>query len=99
MPEMLFRIRWPDGNAETCYSPSLVIKEFFIPGESYALADFVERSRRALNRASERVQAKYGAPCSRAMAQLKRIESNATAFAALDGVRVAIEAFIERESV
>ena len=35
MPEMLFRIRWPDGTAEDCYSPSLVIKDFFAPGESY----------------------------------------------------------------
>jgi len=26
MPEMRFRIRWPDGVAETCYSPSLVVK-------------------------------------------------------------------------
>jgi uncharacterized repeat protein (TIGR04042 family) len=99
MPEMEFRIRWPDGSAETCYSPSLVIKDFFIPGESYPLADFVERSRSALNLASERVQAKYGWPCSRALAQLNRIESNATAFASLDGARVAVEAFVEQESV
>ena len=26
MPEMRFFIRWPDGKAETCYSPSLVVK-------------------------------------------------------------------------
>lgn len=95
MPEMRFHIRWPDGKAEICYSPSLMIKEFFISGESYPLADFVERSRSALTLASERVQAKYGWPCSRAMAQLQRIESNATAFAALDGARVTIEAFVE----
>jgi uncharacterized repeat protein (TIGR04042 family) len=99
MPEMRFRIRWPDGSAETCYSPSLVIKDFFIPGESYLLADFIERSRRALNLASERVQAKYGSPCSRALAQLNRIETNAMTFAALDGARVTVEAFVERETV
>jgi uncharacterized repeat protein (TIGR04042 family) len=93
MPEMRFRIRWPDGSSESCYSPSLVIKDFFSPGESYPLADFVERSRRALNLASERVQAKYGWPCSRAMAQLTRIESNAAAFVALDGARVTVDAF------
>ena len=60
MPEMRFLIRWPDGTAETCYSPSLVIKDYFAPGETYPLADFVERSRTALNIASERVRAKYG---------------------------------------
>jgi uncharacterized repeat protein (TIGR04042 family) len=93
MPEMRFRIRWPDGSSESCYSPSLVIKDFFSPGESYPLTDFVERSRRALNLASERVQAKYGRPCSRAMAQLTRIEGNAAVFAALDGAHVTVDAF------
>lgn len=95
MPEMRFRIRWPDGSAETCYSPSLVIRDFFVPGKSYPLADFVERSRRALNLASDRVLAKYGWPCSRAMAQLTRIERSAAAFAALDGAHVAVDAFEE----
>ena len=56
MPEMHFRIRWPDGTSETCYSPSLVIKDYFAVGATYPLADFLERSRTALNIASERVQ-------------------------------------------
>ena len=45
MPEMRFRIRWPDGTPETCYSPSLVIKDFFAPGESYSLHEFLRLSR------------------------------------------------------
>ena len=49
MPEMRFFIRWPDGKTETCYSPSLVVKDFLSPGKTYPLADFVERSRSALN--------------------------------------------------
>ncbi len=77
MPEMRFLIRWPDGAAETCYSPSLVVKDFLAPGESYPLADFVARSRTALDIASDRVKAKYGHRCSRAAAQLARIESGA----------------------
>ena len=32
MPEMRFRIRWPDGSTESCYSPSLVIKDYFAAG-------------------------------------------------------------------
>jgi uncharacterized repeat protein (TIGR04042 family) len=60
MPEMRFVVRWPDGAEEACYSPSFVIKDYFTPGESYALADFVERSRTALLIASDRVRAKYG---------------------------------------
>lgn len=95
MPEMRFLIRWPDGSRETCYSPSLVVKDFFAPGQSYPLADFLERSRAALTIASERVKARYGFPCSRAMAQLDRIETGAKAFAAVADARVDIDAFEE----
>ena len=49
MPEMRFRIRWPDGTPETCYSPSLVIKDYFAVGADYALPEFVARSRTAGN--------------------------------------------------
>ena len=95
MPEMRFFIRWPDGTAERCYSPSLVIKDYFTPGESYALADFVERSRTALNIASERVKEKYGFYCTSAMAQLERIETAAKAFTDRPGARVSVDAFEE----
>jgi uncharacterized repeat protein (TIGR04042 family) len=95
MPEMRFFIRWPDGKAETCYSPSLVVKDFLSPGKTYPLADFVERSRTALNIASERVEVKYGWPCSRAMAQLARIEAAADAFANALDARVTVDAFEE----
>ena len=80
MPEMRFHIRWPDGATEQCYSPSLVIKDYFAVGETYALAGFPARSRTALTIASERVQAKYGFACSRAMGQLAQIEAAAGAF-------------------
>jgi uncharacterized repeat protein (TIGR04042 family) len=93
MPEMRFRIRWPDGASESCYSPSLVIKEYFAPGESYALVDFLERSRRALTLANERVRAKYGVPCPRAMAQLARIEAVGSGFLAETEARVAVDGF------
>jgi len=93
MPEMRFRIRWPDGTPETCYSPSLVITEFLSPGENYALADFLERSRTALGIASERVRAKYGVPCRLALAQLGRIEAAAIAFADTPDPRVTVDAF------
>jgi len=95
MPEMRFRVRWPDGTSESCYSPSLVIKEYFSVGASYALADFLARSRVAFATASERVRAKYGAPCRRAMAQLARIETAAGAFENDWEARVTIDAFEE----
>ena len=95
MPEMHFFIRWPDGTAETCYSPSLVIKDFFSVGESYPLEDFLARSRAALNIANERVRAKYGFACSQAITQLARIESAAMAFADAADARVTVDAFEE----
>ena len=95
MPEMRFLIRWPDGTAESCYSPSLVVKDFFSPGESYPLAEFVGRSRTALDIASERVKEKFGFHCSRAMAQLARIESGAAVFAHCPDARVTVDAFEE----
>ncbi len=95
MPEMRFHIRWPDGRREACYSPSLVIKDYLAPGQSYPLADFLERSRTALTIASDRVQAKYGMACSRALGQLARIEAEAARFAAESGATVSVEAFEE----
>jgi uncharacterized repeat protein (TIGR04042 family) len=95
MPEMHFRIRWPDGAVQTCYSPSLVIKDFFAPGQSYELADFVSRSRTALEIASERVRQKYGYGCGHASAQLADIERIAAQFREMPEARVTMEAFEE----
>lgn len=95
MPEMRFHIRWPDGRAEACYSPSLVIKEHLDAGASYPLADFLARSRTALTIASDRVEAKYGFPCSRALGQLARIEAAARAFSDMPNPRVHVDAFEE----
>lgn len=95
MPEMRFTIRWPDGQAERCYSPSLVIKDFLVPGESYALADFLGRSRQALKIASDRVEARYGFPCSRALGQLARLEAAGGTFSTHPDARVAVESFDE----
>lgn len=95
MPEMRFRVRWPDQSESLCYSPSLVIKEFLEPGQSYPLEEFVSRSREALQIASERVRQKYGYTCSSAMSQLADIEAVATRFWDDDAPRVTVIEFIE----
>ncbi len=77
MPEIRFEVQWPDGTHEVCYSPSLIVKDYFTPAQSYRLEEFVERSRTALKIASDRVQAKYGMPCSLALRQLQQIEQQA----------------------
>jgi uncharacterized repeat protein (TIGR04042 family) len=95
MPEMMFHIAWPDGSTERCYSPSLVIKDFLAIGETYAVPDFLARSRTALTMASDRVLKKYGFACSRAMGQLARLESCAKRFETAADGGVAILSFQE----
>ena len=48
MPEMTFRVRWPDGSEADCYSPSLVMHDHLAAGSEYPLDDFVRRSTEAL---------------------------------------------------
>ena len=92
MPELHFRVRWPDGERSTCYSPSSTTRDHFDIGVPYPLDEFVARSRRALKQASERVAARYGYACSSAAAQLDEIERHAARFAD-PSASVTVEAF------
>jgi uncharacterized repeat protein (TIGR04042 family) len=89
MPEVHFQVKWPDQTA-LYYSPSTAVHAHFKAGESYTIADFVERSRVALHRASERVRAKYGYTCSSAMDTLALIEETAAAYESNPSARVTI---------
>ena len=93
MPVMHFHVRWPDHSETRCYSPSLVIQDYFQPGQRYALGDFLRRAREALGVASERVRAKYGFACSQAMDQLADIEARAERFKTLPDPQITITAF------
>ena len=93
MPEMRFHVRWPDDTTTACYSPSLVIKDFFRPGQRYPLPDFLARSRAALE--IERVRQKYGMGCAHAARQLEEIESLASRFTEQRDAQVLVEAFEE----
>jgi uncharacterized repeat protein (TIGR04042 family) len=95
MPAMHFHLRWPDGSTARCYSPSLVIKDYFAPGDSVPLPEFLRRIREALSIASERVRAKYGFACSMALDQLAQIEAAAAPFTAQPGAAVLITSFEE----
>ncbi len=93
MPETPFRVRWPDGAVETCYSPSTVIKDYLAAGRAYALSEFVSLCRQALTEASDRVRRKYGgAGCAHAMAQLAAIEAKANRLSGSDA-SVHVEGF------
>lgn len=88
MPEMRFRVRLPDGREESCYSPSLVIKELLTEHTDYPVYDFMARSRAALTIAGERVRVKYGFHCSAALDQLATLEALLSRFDPDDTVRV-----------
>jgi uncharacterized repeat protein (TIGR04042 family) len=88
MPETLFKVRWPDGGVETCYSPSTIIRDYYEVGRSYTLEEFLAASRQGLNAASDRVRMRYGSGCSRAMAQLAAIEDRAKMLDASAAVKV-----------
>lgn len=93
MPEMHFTVRWPDGCEHTCYSPSLVVQDFLVPGQCYSLPDFLSRTHKALSIASDRVAAKYGFACSRAMDQWSEISIHAQAFLAQPDAQVEVLRF------
>ncbi len=93
MPVMHFHVRWPDRSETRCYSPSLVVADYLAPGASYPLPDFLQRTRDALGIASERVRAKYGFACSRALGQLAEIEHIAGRFADSPDAQVTVTAF------
>jgi uncharacterized repeat protein (TIGR04042 family) len=97
MLEMRFVVRWPDGRRESCYSPSLVIREYLREGADYSMPEFLSLSREALTIASERVRVKYGHGCSLALGQLARIERAAAGFAGHPNARVACETFLTEE--
>lgn len=77
MPAMHFQIRWTDGKEAICYSPSLIIKDYLVPGTVYPVDDFMQRMRAALAIASDRVREKFGFACSRASDQLAELEEMA----------------------
>src|SRR4051794_10787932 len=82
MPEMHFKVQWPSGATEDCYSPSWIIEDYLAVGKDYPVPDFVSRVDVALNIASDRVREKYGFACSSALDQLAAIRTTAEGLAA-----------------
>lgn len=95
MPEIRFKVQWPDGSQDLCYSPSLVVKQYFTPDQDYELTDFVERAQAALNIASDRVKAKFGWPCGLALGQLQEIETKSAQYRELPDAKVRVIEFVE----
>lgn len=88
MPEATFRVRWPDGTTDACYSPSLVVHDHLAVGAEYPLADFTARVTAAMDEASERVRARYGMACTSAAATAAEVRTRAAGHPAGGVVRV-----------
>jgi uncharacterized repeat protein (TIGR04042 family) len=73
MPELTFTTRWPDGRSLQTWSPSLVVHDHLEVGRPYAVAEFLHRAGAALTEASDRVEARWGHPCTVAQASLAAI--------------------------
>ena len=93
MPEMRFVIRWPDGVVESCYSPSLVIKEFFAPGESSRSPILSNAAAPLCTSPASAWRRSMATPATRAVAQLAQIEAVAKTFVDSPEARVAVESF------
>jgi uncharacterized repeat protein (TIGR04042 family) len=85
---MTFDVQWPDGRVQRCYSPSLVMHDYLSAGTDYTVADFLDRSGKALHEASERVRAKFGFACSSAAWTEEEITSTATEFPSNATIRI-----------
>lgn len=80
MPEMTFTVRWPNGEVEQCYSPSLVMHDFLEADSTYSVQEFTHRATQALTEASDRVREKFGFACTSAAATTDKIHRAASRF-------------------
>jgi uncharacterized repeat protein (TIGR04042 family) len=88
MPALFFTVQLPDGTPKQCYSPSSIVRRYFVAGEEMPAAEFLARSREALAAASERVRAKFGLSCSSASLQIAEIERWMSAVPSHSSVRI-----------
>ncbi len=77
MAEVRVHHRWPDGRESSAYVPSNVVRKSLTEGDSYPLADFVDRLAAALDTASLRVRDHFGHRCSIADADAARLRREA----------------------
>lgn len=80
MPERYLLVRWPGGPCQRIYSPSAIVEQYFAAGQTYPVAEFVERSREALTIAAEQVKQAYGFPIGHASRSIALIEAHAELF-------------------
>ncbi|HEY1122160.1 MAG TPA: MSMEG_0570 family nitrogen starvation response protein, partial [Haloferula sp.] len=88
MPETPFTVELPDGSLKYCYSPSSVVRDYFVAGDTLPADEFLRKARASLSEASNRVLAKFGFACSSAASSLEEIEHWASALPPESTVRI-----------
>ena len=91
MPETILTVKWPNGEMESIYSPSTIIKKYFEPGDQMKIKEFENKSQEAFEHASKRVELVRGFACSAAMSSLQKIKSKVSAEENDQGVVTIIE--------
>lgn len=77
MPELTLIVKWPDEEVQNIYSPSTIIKKYFKVGEKLSVLKFLEKSTKAFNHASKRVEEKHGFNCAASLASIHAIQQKA----------------------
>jgi len=88
MPAVNFELEWPDGDITTCYSPSSVVCETFREGESMTISELAAACETAFDRASQRVEERFGMPCRAAMRQKDLLIRKSKGFAPDEQIRI-----------
>lgn len=88
MPEVVLQLCWPDGEASSLYSPSTVIYDFFKPGDILSIAELEQKGLAALEKASERVRARYGFACTRTDEEAAKLKRKIAKYSANEEVRI-----------
>lgn len=97
MPEICFRVRWPDDETQRRCSPSTVVEEYVTAGSAHGLAGVVDRSRAALGITGERVGEKFGFCCTGASGRLVQLERTASACTFLFGAKGTAEVLADAD--
>lgn len=88
MPEVIFQLCWPDGEASQFYSPSTVVYEYLKPGDALSVAELEQKGLAALKEASERVRARYGFACTRTDEEASKLKRRVALYKSTDTVRI-----------
>ena len=88
MPALNFKIEWPNREVMEYYSPSTVLLNYFRTGDKLTVEELIKTSRTALDKASQRVEERFGYRCTAAAEQRDKILQKAACFDAEQTIQI-----------